>query len=47
MDCSIASGTGTPAFGGLLYDEIRALLKGIAGLGEIVGFDIVEVCAGL
>lgn len=43
MDGSIATGTGTPAFGGLLYDEVRALLKGIAGLGEIVGFDMVEV----
>ncbi len=43
MDSSIASGTGTPAPGGFFYPEIFHLLKGIAGLGEIIGFDLTEV----
>ena len=43
MDPSIAPGTGAVAHGGLLYDETRDLLEGVAGLGEIVGFDLVEV----
>jgi agmatinase len=43
MDASVAPGTGTPSPGGFFYPEIFRLLKGVAGLGEIVGFDITEV----
>jgi agmatinase len=43
MDPSIAPATGAPDQGGLLYYETRELLKGIAGLGEIIAFDLVEV----
>jgi agmatinase len=43
MDCSIAAGTGSPMHGGLYYDEMVELLEGVARLGTIVGFDLVEV----
>lgn len=43
IDPSIAPGTGTPSPGGLLYDEVNELLKGIAQHGEVIGFDLVEV----
>lgn len=43
LDPSIAPGTGTPSPGGLLYDEVKDLLEGIAKHGEVIGFDIVEV----
>jgi agmatinase len=47
MDPSIAPATGAPEPGGLLYNETRELLKGIARLGEIIGFDVVEVAPHL
>lgn len=43
MDPSIASATGSTAQGGLLYDETREILKGIAKLGDVFAFDMVEV----
>jgi agmatinase len=43
MDCSIAAGTGSPMHGGLYYDEMVELLEGVARMGTIVGFDLVEV----
>lgn len=43
MDPAIACGTGTPSPGGFTYDEMRAMLQGIADIGEIVGFDLTEV----
>jgi agmatinase len=43
LDPSIAPGTGSPTVDGLLYDEVRDLLEGIANRAEIIGFDIVEV----
>lgn len=43
MDCSIAAGTGSPMHGGFYYDEMTDLLEGVAKLGMIVGFDLVEV----
>jgi agmatinase len=43
MDYSIAAGTGSPMHGGLYYDEMIDLLEGVSKLGEIVGFDLVEV----
>jgi agmatinase len=47
MDPSIAPATGSTSHGGLLYEEVRELLKGTAGLGEIIGFDLVEVAPDL
>lgn len=47
MDPSIAPGTGGPAHDGFYYQEVRKLLKGIAGLGDIVGMDLVEVAPNL
>jgi len=47
MDPSIAPGTGSPDPGGLLYDETRDLLQGIASLGEVIAFDLVEVAPPL
>ncbi len=36
-------GTGTPSSGGFFYDEVQEILEGIAGLGEVLGFDLTEV----
>lgn len=36
-------GTGTPSPGGFFYDEVQEILEGIAGLGEVIGFDLTEV----
>jgi agmatinase len=43
LDPSIAPGTGSPTADGLLYHEVRALLQGVTRLGNVVGFDLVEV----
>jgi agmatinase len=43
LDPSIAPGTGSPTADGLLYHEVRALLRGVTKLGNVVGFDLVEV----
>ena len=43
MDAPLCPGTGTPSPGGFYYNEARALLKGIAAKGDIIGFDMVEV----
>ncbi|MFE5429440.1 agmatinase [Peribacillus simplex] len=43
LDPSIAPATGTPSPGGLLYDEVNELLRGIVKRGEVIGFDMVEV----
>ncbi len=43
FDPSIAPGTGTPSHGGFLYYEVLEILKGLTGLGEVVGIDLVEV----
>ena len=42
-DISIAPGVGSPSPGGLYYDEVAEMLAGICRMGEIVGFDLVEV----
>lgn len=42
-DISIAPGVGSPSPGGLYYDEVVEMLAGICQMGEIVGFDLVEV----
>jgi agmatinase len=43
MDPTLAPGTGTLEPDGLSFREIDELLKGVAGKGKLVGFDIVEV----
>jgi agmatinase len=43
FDPSIAPGTGTPSHGGFLYYEVLEILQGLAGKGEVVGLDLVEV----
>ena len=43
FDPSIAPGTGTPEPGGLLYWEMRPILKAIIERNRVIGFDIVEV----
>lgn len=43
MDSSLAHGTGTPAPGGLWYDEIQEIFEALAKRGHVVGFDLVEV----
>ncbi len=43
FDPSIAPGTGTPSHGGFLYYEVLEILQGLAGLGDVVGIDLVEV----
>lgn len=42
-DISIAPGVGSPSPGGLYYDEVLDMLAGLCSIGEIVGFDLVEV----
>ncbi len=42
-DISIAPGVGSPSPGGLFYDEVLDMLAGLCKMGEIVGFDLVEV----
>jgi agmatinase len=43
MDPTLAPGTGTLEPDGLNFSEIDGLLKGVAGKGRLVGFDVVEV----
>ena len=43
LDPSVAPGTSTPCFDGMTYKEINSLLAGIASIGTVVGFDLVEV----
>ncbi|MDO5688891.1 MAG: agmatinase [Tissierellia bacterium] len=42
-DMSIAPGVGSPSPGGMYYDEVTQMLEEICKMGEIVGFDMVEV----
>merc|ERR1719329_1896987 len=43
LDPSVAPGTGTPEFGGLLAHQLLKFVRGLWGL-PIVGADVVEVC---
>mgnify|MGYP000983268023 CR=1 FL=1 len=43
FDMSIAPGVGSPSPGGMYYDEVNEMLAGICQMGDIVGFDLVEV----
>ena len=42
LDPAYAPGTGTPVVGGLHVGDVRAILRGLAGL-NVVGMDVVEV----
>lgn len=43
FDPAVAPGTGSPSPGGFLYDEVIDLLRGLAGRGQVIGVDLVEV----
>lgn len=43
FDISLAPGVGSPSPGGLYYDEVMEILAGVCRMGEVVGFDLVEV----
>jgi agmatinase len=43
LDAAIVPGTTLPEPGGISYRQLRELLAAIAGRGEILGFDIVEL----
>jgi len=47
IDAAIAPAVLDPGFGGLTYFEASNLLRGVARLGRVVGYDIVEVVPGL
>lgn len=42
-DISIAPGVGSPSPGGLYYNQVSDLIKGICEKVEVIGFDLVEV----
>ncbi|WP_312353788.1 agmatinase [Aminipila sp.] len=42
-DMSIAPGVASPYPGGLFYDQVMDIFKGICQMGQIVGIDLVEV----
>jgi agmatinase len=43
FDPSVIPGTGTPEPGGLLWEDVLALMKTVGKEKKVVGFDIVEV----
>ncbi len=43
FDPALMPGNGSPSPGGFTYHEVVDILRGIAGKGEVVGFDFVEV----
>jgi agmatinase len=43
LDPSIAPGVGAPTPGGIGYDQITDLLRGLPGKGKVAGLDIVEI----
>jgi agmatinase len=47
LDAAIAPAVLDPGFGGLTYFEASNLLRGIARLGKVVGYDMVEVVPSL
>lgn len=44
LDQMLAPGCGSPQPFGLYYEDVVPLFRNIAGKGQIVGFDMVEVC---
>ena len=47
LDPSIAPAVASPAFGGLTYDEVTGILRGVAARGQVAGFDVVEIMPDL
>jgi agmatinase len=47
FDPAIAPAVLAPAFGGLAYDEVCDLLRGVAAKGRVAGFDLVELAPDL
>jgi agmatinase len=47
LDPAIAPAVQAPAFGGLAYEEVSDLLRGVAAKGRVVGFDLVELVPAL
>lgn len=43
LDPSLCPGTGSPQPGGLMYEEVRDLIRAVCGKGRLVGFDVSEV----
>lgn len=43
LDWSVVWGTGTPEPGGMLWDEVTALLGEVFGRCSVAGFDVVEL----
>lgn len=43
LDAATAPGTGSPIFGGFLYDETVDILEAIAQHSQVIGLDMVEV----
>jgi agmatinase len=46
LDWSVVRSTGTPEPGGLVWDEITALLEQIVANCRVVGLDVVELSGG-
>lgn len=44
MDQSLVPGCGSPQPFGFMYEEMVEMFRGVAAKGNIVGFDLVEVC---
>ena len=43
MDAACAPATGSPMFGGFLYDEVVEMFEAIAKHSQVIGMDMVEV----
>lgn len=47
LDATLAPATGSSEVCGLSYEELQDILKAVAKLGEVIGFDIVELAPPL
>ncbi len=43
LDPSLCPGTGSPQPGGLLYEEVREIIRAVCEKGPLAGFDVCEV----
>ena len=43
LDPSLCPGTGSPQPGGLLYEDVRELIRAVCAKGPLAGFDVCEV----
>ena len=44
LDPSLVPSTGTPEPGGLMWNEVLALIRTLAAKRNVVGMDLVELC---